>query len=145
MNEKIVNCDFVFKCPQAWDKMAETENEGIRFCGECQKNVYFADSPEVLNQLSREGKCVAVVEKAPVYDLRDEPAELKGFSSKEPDYYSKMTAGMPARPENFTKQAVIGENSETSPYWILWLIGLIIGVIFIVGLFGFFILWLIFR
>ncbi len=132
MSEEIFNCDFVFKCPQQWDKMAETENEGIRFCGECQKNVYFADSPEVLNQLSREGKCVAVWQEFPDYNLQNE-------------FRSQMTAGMPARRENFKPPAVIVETPETSPYWILWLIGLIIGVIFIVGLFGFFILWLIFR
>ena len=40
MNGKIVNCDFAFKCPQQWEKMGATGIAGVRFCGECKKDVH---------------------------------------------------------------------------------------------------------
>ena len=106
MNEKIVNCDFVFKCTQQWEKMANTETDGVRFCGECQKNVYFADSYGKLDRFSREGKCVAVWQEIPVYN------------NLQNEFRSQMTAGMPARTTDFGREPIINET-PTKPIDIL--------------------------
>lgn len=82
-NRKIVNCEFVFKCPQQWDKMDETETEDVRFCGECRRNVYFAEDEATLAKLSSERKCVAVYSAPEETHLRH---DLN---------YSPVSAGIP--------------------------------------------------
>jgi hypothetical protein len=56
---KIINCEFVFKCPLKWENLEKTQNEDRKYCKSCQKNVYFAHSQSELNELARVGKCAA--------------------------------------------------------------------------------------
>lgn len=75
MNEgtihKIVNCEFIFKCPQSWEKMDNTDIDGVRYCGECQRDVHFAETDADLRRLSIEGKCVALFTKVEIFGMNE--------------------------------------------------------------------------
>lgn len=63
MTEKLIqNCEvrFQFKCPKQWVALKETAEPGVRSCSQCQKHVYFCQSPEEVARHAREGHCVAV-------------------------------------------------------------------------------------
>ena len=57
-NIEIKNC-FEFVCPENWDSFEKTDNDRVRFCGSCQRQVFKAENKETLKQLSKEEKCVA--------------------------------------------------------------------------------------
>jgi len=56
---KILNCEFEFKCPKRWEKLAKTYLDNVRFCKSCAEKVYFAENQETLGKMRDEGKCVA--------------------------------------------------------------------------------------
>ena len=100
---EIVNCDFAFRCSKNWTEMQETDRTNVRFCGECKKNVYFAENNAALKRLSVEGKCVAVYENKPVSNF---PMRTTGMplpptgdiiDSGQPKWPMpwQMTAGLP--------------------------------------------------
>lgn len=75
MNEEekdvnIVECKFEYKCPQKWENLRDIGQKDMRFCDACKDLVYFADTDWKLQQLKREGKCVAVWQDNPDYNLR---------------------------------------------------------------------------
>ena len=55
---KIKNC-FEFVCPENWNNFEKTDDENVRFCGSCEKQVFKATDKEILEELSKEKKCVA--------------------------------------------------------------------------------------
>lgn len=53
------NCAFSYKCSKSWSDLEDTEDESIRFCRDCQREVYFcADDDELLSYI-RLNRCVA--------------------------------------------------------------------------------------
>jgi hypothetical protein len=68
---------FKFQCPKLWDDLEKTESESIKFCNECQNNVYKATNKGMLSKYAAEGKCVAYFH-----------------------YEKEMLLGMPRQPEN---------------------------------------------
>ncbi|MGI9558516.1 MAG: hypothetical protein ACR2NQ_02455 [Thermodesulfobacteriota bacterium] len=64
MSEEIIeNCEFSFKCPLKWERLTETKDDKIRFCGECERNVYFCKDDEELAKHVERGDCVAVIQE----------------------------------------------------------------------------------
>ena len=63
MPEKLTirNCKFAYKCSAKWDNLQETEDESIRFCDECQKEVFFCDSDDTLISLVKLNRCIAIL------------------------------------------------------------------------------------
>ena len=55
---EIKNC-FEFICPENWNNFERTDDETIRFCGSCEKQVFKATDKETLEELSKGNKCVA--------------------------------------------------------------------------------------
>ena len=60
MKEKfeIKNC-FEFICPEKWDNLEKSDNESVRFCGSCEKQVFKAINKKSFDRLAKENKCVA--------------------------------------------------------------------------------------
>ena len=56
----IRNCSFAFKCEMQWKKLRETEDRKIRFCKNCQKEVYFCESDEELVDAIHRNKCICI-------------------------------------------------------------------------------------
>ena len=55
-NIEIKNC-FEFVCPENWNNFEKTDDENVRFCGSCEKQVFKATDKETLKELSN-GKSV---------------------------------------------------------------------------------------
>lgn len=60
MNAEIRNCEFRFKCPKTWDVLELTENDVVRFCGQCQRTVHYCKTPSELQTAIVNDQCVAV-------------------------------------------------------------------------------------
>lgn len=74
MNRKLIeNCEFRFKCPLMWENLTKTGDEKVRFCGQCERKVYFCENDGEFEKHTRLGECVAV-EKGEVFYL-GEPDE----------------------------------------------------------------------
>jgi hypothetical protein len=61
MTTSIRNCVFAFKCTKAWDGLTETADPGVRYCGDCQREVHFCENPWELAQAVALNRCVAIV------------------------------------------------------------------------------------
>jgi hypothetical protein len=122
IKQKVVNCEFVFKCPQQWNLMKRTESDGVRFCGECERNVYFAESAQELDKFSREGKCVAVFQEISGSDLPESAG-----SDFSPDRFLNVTAGFLVAPERLPVQNIREEKPETGKSRIPLIAGIIVG------------------
>ncbi len=48
MSLTIRNCRFAFKCQQKWDDLKDTRDDAVRFCRECQREVYLSLDDESL-------------------------------------------------------------------------------------------------
>ena len=57
---EIKNC-FEFVCPLKWDNLEKTDNNDIRFCGSCEKQVFKASDLDSFSRLANENKCVAYI------------------------------------------------------------------------------------
>ncbi len=55
-----IECQFSFKCPQVWQLLTPTEQDGVRYCGECQREVFLCSSEEELQTHAKQNHCVAV-------------------------------------------------------------------------------------
>lgn len=51
---------FKYKCPLEWENLAKTQDEKIRFCGECKRKVHFCESDEEFIKNARRGNCVVI-------------------------------------------------------------------------------------
>lgn len=67
----IRNCTFKKLCDAEWDQLTNTDDPFIRFCGSCQKNVYFCEIHDDVQEAVQLGRCVAIVNQYPlVYGKR---------------------------------------------------------------------------
>ena len=55
----IRNCIFQFKCSARWEDMIPV-TPTVRFCGECQKEVFYCSSDEDLAYNVRLNRCIAI-------------------------------------------------------------------------------------
>jgi hypothetical protein len=57
--DQILNCEFTFRCPQAWDALEITENSQVRHCATCNRSVTFITTVEEIAIAVQYGACVA--------------------------------------------------------------------------------------
>jgi hypothetical protein len=55
----ILNCTVEFECPKTWADLARTEQPNVRHCGTCEKDVTHCTTQEQLDELAKQGACVA--------------------------------------------------------------------------------------
>jgi len=56
----IRNCTFAYKCATNWDELQTTKNDSIRFCNDCQREVYLCEDDHELVQYVKLNRCVAI-------------------------------------------------------------------------------------
>jgi uncharacterized protein (TIGR02996 family) len=57
----IEKCSFAFECPKRWENLqAVADVPNLRFCSECQQNVYHCHTIEEARDHAWQGHCVAV-------------------------------------------------------------------------------------
>jgi hypothetical protein len=102
--DKIINCEFEFKCPLSWENLQKLENNDVRFCSSCEKNVYFAQSQNELDKLANEGKCVAF-NPHPQPDVLEEIPRMMGMVvPPEMPPPPPVLMGMPVTPKKEEKK-----------------------------------------
>jgi uncharacterized protein (TIGR02996 family) len=52
--------EFAYRCPQRWDTLTPTDNEAVRHCPACQRNVHYCRSATEALDLADAGECVAI-------------------------------------------------------------------------------------
>ena len=92
---KIRNCTFGFSCEEKWEDMknASFDNDSLKFCGKCEKNVYLVVNSEELLQAIELNHCVAIEVRDPLIEgegsgphiLMGMPADYSGFDDFEDD------------------------------------------------------------
>ncbi|QWE00443.1 hypothetical protein FD967_10525 [Polynucleobacter sp. JS-Mosq-20-D10] len=61
-NITIRNCTFAFRCKANWDAMTQTDTEGkVRFCLDCQKEVFLCENDEELISNVVNNRCIALI------------------------------------------------------------------------------------
>ena len=55
-------------CYQTWDKLTITNNESIRFCQDCNKNVYLAQTEAEVIKRAKLGQCIALIRELEIYN-----------------------------------------------------------------------------
>lgn len=73
----IRNCDVRFqtRCPKQWVDLRPTSENAIRYCTECQQNVYFCQSSEELKLRTANNQCVAFCDADTYADTLGLPLE----------------------------------------------------------------------
>jgi len=62
----IDGCRLKYECPMRWDSLERVGRDtNVRFCGQCQSAVHWADTEEQALAFGRQGKCVALGFLAP--------------------------------------------------------------------------------
>ena len=56
----IRNCSFGFKCNQKWDSLLKRKEKNIKYCHECEKEVYLIETNEELMHAIKYDHCVAI-------------------------------------------------------------------------------------
>ena len=66
MSKKIYidNCEYTFeyKCPLEWKNLNKTKNSKVRFCDECNKNVYRCRTDEDIDKHIQLNHCIAITD-----------------------------------------------------------------------------------
>ena len=57
----IRNCKFSYRCSAKWDDLQATDDDDVRFCNDCQKEVFFCDSDDILVAFVKLNRCIAIV------------------------------------------------------------------------------------
>ena len=61
MRKEIFGCELKFSCPMEWSELDRTNNDSVKFCQECEKNVYRVRTREETIIRAKQGQCVAYI------------------------------------------------------------------------------------
>jgi len=56
----IRNCQFAFKCDAVWEDLEKRRSSKIRFCSQCETQVYFCHNDDDLRKNVIKNRCVAI-------------------------------------------------------------------------------------
>lgn len=55
-----IECTFEFKCDKQWDDLETQLASNIKFCQQCQKDVYLCKTQEELDHSRSLGRCISI-------------------------------------------------------------------------------------
>jgi uncharacterized protein (TIGR02996 family) len=53
------NIQFRYQCPKSWEALTSTDDATVRFCSQCQQNVYFCSTVDDVRRRGKANDCVA--------------------------------------------------------------------------------------
>ncbi|WP_439630713.1 TIGR02996 domain-containing protein [Gemmata sp.] len=59
-NERRLRQLFEFVCEKRWDELTATDDDAVRFCGQCKETVHYCDTIADARQSAELGRCIAV-------------------------------------------------------------------------------------
>ncbi len=60
LRRSLETVSFAFECPKQWAEMTPTEDDQVRHCGACKRNVHFCDTLDEAKHHAWAGECVAL-------------------------------------------------------------------------------------
>lgn len=57
----LANCKFAFKCTKTWESLEKTSEPGVRYCSDCQEEVFYCITKSEIVDALRDRKCISVV------------------------------------------------------------------------------------
>ena len=60
MTVSIRNCKFAFRCDRKWTALISTDNPDIRFCDDCQQEVFFCYTDSDVAEGIVRNRCIAI-------------------------------------------------------------------------------------
>ncbi len=100
----IRNCHFQYRCHKEWDELTVTEQEEVRFCSECSKNVYFCEDRFALARAIAKNHCVAIPSEFIATYTHENASPLLDTNDRR-----RGTIGVPARldePDEATRKVL---------------------------------------
>ena len=81
LRQSLETVSFAFECPKQWAAMTPTDDDKVRHCEACKKNVYYCDTLHQARHHAWAGDCVAVTLAVPRVkgDLNPIPRMLAGI------------------------------------------------------------------
>lgn len=55
----MIQCRLAFECPKKWADLSPTRDKNIKFCDECNSEVYWVSNPLEISAYIKESKCIA--------------------------------------------------------------------------------------
>ena len=55
-----IECTFEFKCDRQWDDLETQIASNIKFCKQCEKNVYLCKTQKELDHARSLGRCISI-------------------------------------------------------------------------------------
>jgi uncharacterized protein (TIGR02996 family) len=92
---------FEFPCPNRWADLQPTGSTGVRYCGDCQRDVHFCASRDEAEQHAVRGNCIAISSRVA---LQVEPEQDLPFLHRDEE------------PDCSEGDLVMGELLEPQPY-----------------------------
>lgn len=89
-----LHCEFEYKCPKNWFELEHTDDETVKYCRECEKQVYYCCDQEDIDFWATRGQCVAYISNPSSDTLKrlEDEAEI-AWSKSEPI----IVLGLPSR------------------------------------------------
>ena len=60
-NIALRNCQFAFRCSKTWESLGATDKNQVKFCNDCDREVYFCATDQELSEAIEKNRCVALV------------------------------------------------------------------------------------
>jgi uncharacterized protein (TIGR02996 family) len=99
---------FAYRCQNRWVDLDPTQEEQVRYCGECKKTVHYCDNKEEVEKMAVEGNCIAINSRLALAVVAEHPTpDLFGSL---PDSY-ELWAG-----EFFARH----RKPSGKPWWQFW-------------------------
>jgi hypothetical protein len=76
MSYTIRNCTFAFKYSAVWNELEETDEVGVRFCNDCQREVFLCLDDDDLARNIKLNRCITILRLANnvIEEMTGEPA-----------------------------------------------------------------------
>ena len=84
----IENCEFEFECPKKWAELEQTNIKSVRYCNQCDRNVFLSVTTDEFSRNALKGRCVAIPITKSSSSFETDTEETLGFP----------TLGLPSLP-----------------------------------------------
>ena len=71
------NCEMQVVCGKDWGELDQTAEEGIRFCGDCKKLVFFTQTSSELRVAAEKGLCVYIAPQSKAAKAKENTLQTK--------------------------------------------------------------------
>jgi hypothetical protein len=56
----LANCKYAYKCTKTWEDLEITSSQEVRYCSDCQEEVYYCRTKLEIVSAIKKRKCIAI-------------------------------------------------------------------------------------